>query len=1251
MLWMWTSLALAQDARCPTIEAEPNAVHAETLHRWAVASGDDLELHCHALALSRGEAAGAATMRIDNSFDTVRNVYPATWWLLGEDTVAEPSDGPGDLPDFTVRALENAWTPMGRALDAPTRSVVGASVSCRGDVELCPGLTDSLEGMVERHPRLHLAESGDLALTIDVMDHVVSPREALRVAVTASERGQSQRTQGVGADHVPWRQLDLVWVLGLALAAAAGAIAGQRTRHERRSIPASLARVAGGLVVGVLLGWFAMDWMPMAPPLDEAALTPHGLPALAPLMWAVGLGVTLLLLPVLACVVGVLILGRSLGLEALDRFDLGLLAPGAVAGALGMALAPLPVGMGPTGLLTCAAVGLPGVFLASAAGGVIEDTVHAGIGRGTPRRLMLPLGLAVAAALATMPAALSGELPWAVLVLGCLAAVGVGFLGRARHAESTESADLGAVVGGSLRTPRYVATADRDPAPLVATLRTAGFHQVVIEGPDGVGKSRFARELVRRLDLDGLRVGVGEAEAAASEGRTAPYAVVSAALGQVLGEQIELAAVQAREAAFSEAAGAASEAALEVLPGVGVLLSLSEQRDSQELTVERIRRDVTRALRDAVDAGPVALVVDDIQWADPSSLGLLAHVAQVFAEPDEPLRHPLVLVLVQRPGDGDHSALSEPGDRLVLAPLEPDQVADLLAAAGVQAHEGFAESVADRVGGRPRHVLELVQELVAAELVETRADDAGLAVLVPQDLDDIALARAVPRHLRELEEMRLARIEDPRRRLLLQAAANCGRTFPTHALAAGLGWSRIEVLAELAEVERTVGLIDDLDDDERFRFRTELTRQVLAASSERAEGGPRKVMREFHFRVVDHLCQLDPQPLGEIVMHALRSGDRGRASAGEHAVMAAAVAERRGAVPEAVHNIEIARRLQTALPGASAEQLDLVEARVLRRGEVAEQRRAIDLFRGLVDSLHVDRLQVVNGWFSTAFGLRQKSDLAALVAEIQAVRQRLDDASQHSLVEAVCDFYESLARAEQRGLRAGPDGALAGELQVQIDRLRPLEPSRSRDLLLARILQAQAPRLEDQEAYLRVSQESLELKERHGDLAGQALTMGMLANYWLWWAPEPDAAEARRWLERDLEQVDKLGDMAARSSILNRIALSHWMEGQRDAALETATLALRRARQSASAVDVLFAGWAVLKYASELGSLADVERVGNKLVQPPEHWPWATAEELFGDVPAGVLAARADELDDLGEALDAVGASDGWRTRLAALLR
>jgi hypothetical protein len=1256
-MWMlWSSLGVAGSEPCEGIqvpEVEPDAAraHIETWQRWAAATGEDVRLHCHALAavdaLPEHEQAtrrAEIQQRIDNHGDTLRNVYPLSWWLLADDPVAQPQDGPGDLPDYLETAYDQAWAPVSLVLGAPGAPTHHVAVTCSGDEALCPGLIQHARSEIAAHPRL--AERVDstrpasLGLDISVADQVEAPFQAARIELSTSSGAGTPTAHGVGvgASLVGQRNTGFL-ALGLGLLKALVIPHLLRaSRKEGPSAPEGLKLLATGALGGAVLGTLAPGWLPWTPDPTQLALGPGGWPLPGPLLWAAGLSGLLTLLPLAFTALVVLVLTRRLGLEWVERMDLERLAPAAVAGALGVALIPVGVGMGTTGLMLVAAILLSAVCLTSVAARVLEQLIQ---GRSPPRPT-LSLGLATLGLLALLPMAMPASMPWALATLALGMSLSL-YIHQGTRPEATAApSPRPQPGGGTLFDPVYVGGELRDPAGLARRLQRPGLHRVLVRGPAGSGKTRFAREFSGALPEDWRR---GHGEAEAPLGQVRPYALLSATLGELL-DTGDLAALQARQSALNEVAGAAGEAALELLPGVGMLLRMGDE-DPQHLTRDRLRRDLDQALRELLAERGVLLVLDDLQWADESSLELLGQLLDSLEEAEPPLPRGLIVLMTWR----DEGAVPLSSDhQVLLGPLPGEDVARLLAAAGVHASEDFAARVRDRVGGNPRHLLELMDELLAQGLAER--DEQG-AVHIPSSLDSEALAQAVPGHLHELERARVDRVTEPQDRLLLQAAALCGRRFSVAALAAGFGLARIEVLQRLSRLEDGHRLIEDLDDDESFRFRTELTRTVLAGLGHKSASGElRKVLKEFHFNVVQGLLQRadgpdwdESQDCGELVYHGLHAGQRAQGSTARFALRGAQDAARRCAWPESRQLIAVARERFRCLSPAELDRLDLTEARVLRGlGGRQDLRAALPLFRGLLESEHVDRLEVVTATFECLFALRERSELRALMDEIERIRELVDEEGD-SLLEVTCDFYCVLARAEHEGLRPGPAPQVAESLGALVTTLRGLPAEPARDLLMARVLQAQASRTEDEQAYLEASRESLRLKELHGDLPGQALTMGMLGNYFLWWAPLPDPVQAQHWLERDLQLVETMGNTGALSSLLNRLALALWMQRGEDPelgeqALATAQRALARARRNQHAVDLLFAAFSVLRYAAELGRAELLAAVGQELVEDPRR---------FSEVPAGTLSARLDELDALQGRLDELD-QGSWTERLRELL-
>jgi DNA-binding CsgD family transcriptional regulator len=260
-----------------------------------------------------------------------------------------------------------------------------------------------------------------------------------------------------------------------------------------------------------------------------------------------------------------------------------------------------------------------------------------------------------------------------------------------------------------MEAPGWNALVERD-AELAALTAAAGEavagegRLVVVEGPAGIGKTRLVRA-VRRHASDELGTGVLAARGTELEAHIA-FGIVRQLLDPVVfalpePEREELFKGSARLARSvlgePEADGGASGAdRYSKISGLFWLVSALTRR------------------------GPLALAVDDAQWADEPSLEFLAFLARRL----EAL--PLLLVVATRPAQQSPSHLSaalvvEPG-ALVLrpAPLSPASVETLVSrAVGGAADEDFTAACLEATGGNPFLLSELLREVRARRIPPT----------------------------------------------------------------------------------------------------------------------------------------------------------------------------------------------------------------------------------------------------------------------------------------------------------------------------------------------------------------------------------------------------------------------------------------------------------------------------------------------------------------------------------------------------
>ena len=213
---------------------------------------------------------------------------------------------------------------------------------------------------------------------------------------------------------------------------------------------------------------------------------------------------------------------------------------------------------------------------------------------------------------------------------------------------------------------------------------------------------------------------------------------------------------------------------------------------------------VARFLERLARHRPTMLVLDDLQWSDPSSLQLLRFVAQ----PYRPV--PFVIVGAYRHDElGSDTAralagLASYGDTVQLHGLSPDEVCELVTdAAGATAAASWAAAVHRRTDGHPFFVRQLT------ELLADPTQPAG----------------RVPEASRDLVTRRVDRLSPPCRAVVEAAAVAGNELFP-------------DVLGEVCDIDpATVALLVEdgvragvlTRDDDRARLAHDLFRETIVA--------------------------------------------------------------------------------------------------------------------------------------------------------------------------------------------------------------------------------------------------------------------------------------------------------------------------------------------------------------------------------------------------------------------------------------
>jgi DNA-binding SARP family transcriptional activator len=318
----------------------------------------------------------------------------------------------------------------------------------------------------------------------------------------------------------------------------------------------------------------------------------------------------------------------------------------------------------------------------------------------------------------------------------------------------------------------------------------------VISGEAGIGKTRLCAELAGEAVTRDAVVLYGRC----NEDPVGSYEPFAEALARRVREWPLLATL-------------AAPAAAPLLPGLdGDRVPSPRDPQSERLRLFEAAADLLEAA--AGDRPGVLLILDDLQWADRSTLVLLEHVVRSRPECR------LAIVCTYRglePQDRVRDSLTElervrPVARVRLSGLQTADIGRLAEEWAPGSGRHLAVALVERTDGNPFFVLEILRHL---------RDASVPAQLSPAGLD----YAGTPSGVRDVVNQRLARLSPDARAVLLHACV-IGREFDV-ALLECLAGPELDVPVVLQEAA-TAGVVEEMSDAiGHYRFSHHLVRQVM----------------------------------------------------------------------------------------------------------------------------------------------------------------------------------------------------------------------------------------------------------------------------------------------------------------------------------------------------------------------------------------------------------------------------------------
>ena len=382
---------------------------------------------------------------------------------------------------------------------------------------------------------------------------------------------------------------------------------------------------------------------------------------------------------------------------------------------------------------------------------------------------------------------------------------------------------------------------------------------VMLAGGPGVGKSRLAMEMAEYASRIGFRCSVGHCY---ERDEPVPYLPFAEIIESSLAQAASLDDYRRRMGENAAELAQIAPSLRRVFPDIPQPLELPPAQKRRHLF-----QSVSDTMGRAAQTRSQLYIVEDLHWADESTLALLIHLANRVAQ------LPVVIIGTYRGGYSENNPafvrtleeLIRMGVRpLKLGGLSKDATAQMLR--GLSQRQDVPESLVSLIFEESQGYSFFVEEVYRHLIEEGKVFDAAGQFRTDVEIDEID----VPENVRLIIGRRLERLDENEKRALT-AAAVIGRSFSFKLLTA-ICEIDVDELFTIVEKAQQMGIIVASSEapEKPFTFSHELVRQTLLAGI----STPRR--QHLHAGVADAIARLQPdaanERAGDIDIHLIKAG-------------------------------------------------------------------------------------------------------------------------------------------------------------------------------------------------------------------------------------------------------------------------------------------------------------------------------------------------------------------------------------------